>query len=165
VKRGQIVLLDTNIIIEAVRTRCWQALTGYFQIETVEKCCEEARAGKARRVGYVKVEDRHLSERLGVHSVPDLALVELSVAFVDADRLDEGERHLWAHARGRSDEWIAATADRAAVNAALEFGWIDRLKSLEELSRAVGVRPSLKKHFTTQWLSTCRTEFALRGSK
>lgn len=29
-QKGQVVLVDTNIIIEAIRTDCWAALTGYF---------------------------------------------------------------------------------------------------------------------------------------
>ena len=54
-QRGQVVLVDTNIIIESVRTGCWNALTTHFKVETVEKCCEEARTGEAHRPGYVKL--------------------------------------------------------------------------------------------------------------
>jgi len=39
------VFVDTNIILEAVRTGCWMALTTTFSIETVEKCIEEALTG------------------------------------------------------------------------------------------------------------------------
>ena len=50
-QRGQVVLVDTNIIIEAVRVNCWGALTAHFSVETVEKCCEEARTGELHRTG------------------------------------------------------------------------------------------------------------------
>jgi hypothetical protein len=44
-ERGRIVLVDTNIIIEAVRSHCWNALATHYAQETVEKCLEEARTG------------------------------------------------------------------------------------------------------------------------
>lgn len=32
------ILVDTNVIIEAVRTGCWAALTGQLRVETVVAC-------------------------------------------------------------------------------------------------------------------------------
>jgi hypothetical protein len=61
--KGQIVLLDTNVIIEAFRTRCWRAIVNTFKIETVEKCCEEAATGDKRQPGYVEV-DVELPEKI-----------------------------------------------------------------------------------------------------
>ena len=49
------VLVDTNIIIEAVRTECWNALTGRHQVETVQACCDEAEAGDTLATGYIAV--------------------------------------------------------------------------------------------------------------
>ncbi len=46
---GQIVLVDTNVIIEAHRTGCWKGLTGYFAIHTVEKIVEETQTGYQNR--------------------------------------------------------------------------------------------------------------------
>jgi hypothetical protein len=51
--RGDIVLMDTNVIMEAYRTRCWGSLVNTFKVETVEKCWEEAATGDKRRAGYV----------------------------------------------------------------------------------------------------------------
>ena len=119
-QRGQVVLVDTNIIIEAVRTGCWNALTVHFKMETVEKCCEEARTGEAHRPGYVKVDEGALRSRLTAHAVSGVMLFELGQRYPDADRLDAGERHLWAHALDRNDEWVAACSDRAAVNVAVK---------------------------------------------
>lgn len=39
------VLLDTCIIIEAFRVNCWKALCARYDVETVEKCVEEACTG------------------------------------------------------------------------------------------------------------------------
>jgi len=168
-QRGQTVLVDTNIIIEAVRTGCWNGLTTHFSAETVEKCCEEVRTGEAHRAGYVKVDELALRTRLTVHKVSGVMLFELGQRHPDADRLDAGERHLWAHALGRNDEWLAACSDRAAVNAAVRLGWEDRLVSLQELVTAAGARTvlrSLKGQFSSARLSEWRTAGLLaRGLK
>lgn len=157
---GQVVLVDTNIIIECVRVGCWGALRAHFSVETVEKCCEEARTGDLRRPGYVAVEEKALREKLKVHQVTQQALATLVVRDPDSRRLDAGELHLWAHALTRADTWIASCCDNAAVQAAVRLGWEDRLKSLEELARAAGANPAagkLKDQFSTARLSGWRT--------
>lgn len=168
-ERGQVVLVDTNIIIESVRTGCWNAIVTHFSVETVEKCCEEARTGQAHRRGYVEVNEPALRTRLTVHKVSGVMLFELMERYPDADRLDAGERHLWAHALERNDEWVAACSDRAAVNAAVRLGWEDRLVSLEELVTAAGARSAsktLKGQFRAARLSEWRTAALLaRGLK
>lgn len=133
---GQVVLVDTNIIIEAVRTRCWDALVSHFTLETVDKCLEDARTGDPMRREYVAV---------------------------TADQLDAGERELFAHAFGRTDAWIASCADRAALKAAFALGWKDRIMSLEALAQVAGAKPELKRHFRERWLSDVRTAFLLEG--
>lgn len=157
---GQIILVDTNIIIEAVRVGCWSALTSHFQIETVAKCCEEARTGNLRRPGYVQVTEQDLQTRLIVHKVSDAALAGLALRDADSFQLDDGERHLWAHALERNDEWFACCSDRAAINAAIRLGWKDRLMSLEELANHAGANAALKNlklHFRSARLSEWRT--------
>lgn len=163
-QRGQAVLVDTNIIIEAVRTNCWTALTAHFNIETVEKCCEEARTGRLHRPGYVKIEEKALRDKLRAHAVSDGDLASLSIHYENAARLDEGERHLWAHASMRSDAWMASTGDKAAFFAACHLGWRDRLVSLEELAEGAGARHALKQikpQFTKARLDLWRAEFVL----
>ena len=159
--QGQIVLVDTNIIIEAFRTRCWKALTAYYQVETAEKCCEEALTGDRRRPGYVEVDTRILKEKLVIHRVESLEQAALVLTCPDVDALDAGERHLFAHAHKRTDAWIATCADRAAVRIAFALGWKERICSLEVLVRSTGAKPALKRHFTEDWLSQVRTDFML----
>jgi len=169
VRRGQVVLVDTNIIIESVRTGCWNALTTYFKVETVEKCCEEARTGRAHRPGYVTVSETALRTGLSEHRITQAMLVELGLQCPDADRLDPGERHLWAHALARNDDWLGGCSDRAALNIAVRLGWEDRLVSLEELVRAAGARSalrSLKGQFSAARLSEWKTAaLIVRGLK
>jgi len=165
VQPGKAVLVDTNIIIEAVRIGCWAALTGHFSIQTVEKCCEEARTGDLHRPGYVRVSDSDLKTRLTVHTVSDQELAALVLSDPESFRLDAGERHLWAHAIGRRDGWQACCCDHAAVNSAVRLGWADRLVSLEELVFAAGEKRlanALKDQFRSVRLSTWRTDALLR---
>lgn len=168
-QRGQAVLVDTNIIIEAVRTGCWTALSAYFSLQTVEKCCEEARTGDAHRRGYVEVSEKVLQEGLVVHQVSMSELAELDLRDPEAFRLDPGERHLWAHALGRNDTWLAICCDQAAVNAAVRLGWEDRLASLEDIVTVAGARHALrqlKQQFSSARLSAWRTAALLaRGLK
>jgi hypothetical protein len=167
VQRGQIVLMDTNIIIEAFRTRCWNALTSHFAVETVEKCYEEALTGDPLRPGYVDIDATQLRKGLSKrHAVSDLERMTLTLKLTNASSLDAGERDLFAHALGRTDGWVASCADRAAVNSALSLGWEERIIALEPLARTAGAKPALKHHFTERWLSEVRTAFLLeRGLK
>lgn len=160
---GQVVLVDTNIIIEAVRTHCWNALTSHCTVETAEKCMEEARTGDPMRRHYVPVTAEDLQRISAVRDVSHAEHVQLAVILPMADELDAGERHLFAHALGRGDAWIASCADRAALKAAFALGWRDRFVSLEALARDVGARPDLKQHFRERWLSEVRTAFLLEG--
>jgi hypothetical protein len=157
------VLVDTNIIIEAVRARCWNALAGRYQIETVETCFDEVRAGDPLRPGYVTVDAAQLTKLSARHAVTDLERAHLALTLPTSDALDSGERDLFAHALGRTGDWTLCCADRAAVNAALALGWHERIVSLGKLVAAAGSRPDLKDHFTEKWLAEVRTLFALAG--
>lgn len=162
---GRIVLVDTNIIIEAVRTRCWSAVRAHFSVATVDRCCEEARTGQRHRPGYVPIEEADLRERLASHAVGKEELVALVLADAEAFRLDIGERELWAHALGRGDAWLASCCDRAAVNAAVRLGWEDRLVSLEELAETAGSKraaQAMKDQFSRRRLAEWRTAALLK---
>jgi len=161
---GQPVLVDTNIIIEAVRTGCWNALGTHFKLETVDKCCEEARGGDLHRPGYVKIDESALREKLRAHPVSEIDLIHLTLKYAGAAGLDDGERYLWAHALTRTDAWIATTADKAAFFAACRLGWRDRMVSLEALIEYAGARHALKlikPQFTKARLDQWGGEFAL----
>lgn len=161
--KKRLLLLDTNIIIEAVRTGCWKGLCGHYELITVEKCREEAFSGEARRPGYVTVEDHHLNTGIQIISVTDVDRTRLAVACPDAARLDDGERDLWSHAYSREDDWEAVCVDGAAVRIAVQLGWGDRIVSLEELVVTAGIRLKipLKNHYTKKKLGIWRTSFLL----
>ena len=139
----------------------WKALTAYYRVETVEKCYEEALTGDRLRPGYVEVDPAALKEKFVIHRVASLELAALALTCPDADALDAGERHLFAHVHKRSDAWIATCADRAAVRIAFTLGWKERICSLKALSKPTGAKPVLKRYFTEDWLSEVRTDFML----
>lgn len=163
----RVVLLDTNVIIEAVRTNCWNALTGGFQSETVEECRLEALKGDTTRRGYVPVSVVQLERLSKVHVVSDIARATFAMEYEGAAAMDGGERALFAHAHERlqqgDDVWVISSPDKASVRAAIDLEWSDKIVSLEHLVSLVGVRPKppLDDHHGERWLSTYRTEYLL----
>lgn len=157
------MLVDTNVVIEAVRTKCWNALTGGLRVETVEECRDEALRGDRGRPGYVAVGEGDLSRLAAVHRVTELERATFGMEYPDAQNMDAGERDLFAHAYARaagSDSvWLLCSPDRASIRAAVALGWHDRLRSLAALAEAVGARASapLADHFGKRWLSDFRT--------
>ncbi|MFZ2492834.1 MAG: hypothetical protein WA208_15235 [Thermoanaerobaculia bacterium] len=162
----QTLLVDTNVIIEAVRTGCWRAITGRFVVETVEECTLEAKRGEADRSGYVVVSDNDISRLALIHIVSEEQRAALVLEYPDASGMDPGERDLFAHARSRADEtWVILSPDKASVRAAVRLGWPDRIRSLGALIQSTGTRPSqkLKRQFEEAWLVEWRTHFMLDG--
>ena len=88
--KGDIVLVDTNIIIEAHRAKCWRAIVNFFRAETVEKCCEEAATGERRRSDYVVVDVEEIKKGVMVHTVSLLELAEIETQLAEPDRIDMG---------------------------------------------------------------------------
>ena len=166
-KRDDLVLIDTNAIIEAVRTGCWAAITGQLRVETVEACRVEVLSGTPITIpGYVPVNGEDVERLASVHAVDEVTRAAFKLSYADADGLDPGEHDLLAHAHSRSDQaWVVCSPDKASIRAAVALGFGDRLCSLEELAAAVGARPRpcLRSHFRTEWLASFRTKVRLEG--
>jgi hypothetical protein len=153
------------IVIEAVRTNCWNAISGQRALATVEECATELRSGDASRAGYVPVTKTDLA-RLEVRPLSKLESAQFRLRYPDADGMDAGERDLLAHATTRTDDFAICSSDKAAVRAAHAFGWLDRLVSLESLASSVGARPKppVRAQFTESRMSEWRTALRLGGS-
>lgn len=152
--RGTAVLVDTNVIIEAHRTKGWRALVGGYAVETVEDCVTETQTGFQRRRSEEAINRDQLLESLAnVHAVNDLERAELAVR-VHGIALDLGEWSLWAHARGRGEPWVLCGPDRASLRCGVRLGFRERLVSLQGLLHAVGHQPklALRQQYTKQWL-------------
>lgn len=164
-----VVLVDTNVIIEAVRTATWNALTGALLVETVRECRDEAERGDPMSPGYVVVSAVDLSRLHRVHNVTQRELAEYLLADEGASGMDAGEQQLFAHAfqRARRGDkvWVLCSADKAVIRAAVRVKIHDRLRSLQEMGDAAGARPAspYKRHFETLFLSKYRTEYLLGG--
>lgn len=98
--REAAVLVDTNTIIEAHRTRAWAALVGGWRVETVEDCVTETQTGFQRRRPEQSIAAEKLRGSLvAVHTVTDRERAELALRVQDI-ALDMGEESLWAHVLG-----------------------------------------------------------------
>ncbi|HYW12819.1 MAG TPA: hypothetical protein VE871_12715 [Longimicrobium sp.] len=163
-----IVLVDTNVVLEAVRTRCWNAVTGGLRVETVEECRDEALRGDRGRPGYQPVSEQDLARIRAVHPVSALERATFAMAYPEAQNMDAGERDLFAHVFGRVARgdavWILCSSDKACVRASVALGWHERMHSLAMLAAAVGAtpRPPLLDHHSERWLSNLRTEYLLK---
>ena len=166
-RKDTVVLVDTNVMMEAVRTRCWNAVAGGLCLETVEECRDEALRGDRGRPGYLPVGPQDLARLRAVHPVSELERVTFRMAYPGAEAMDNGERDLFAHAYARVSRgdavWVVCSADKACVRAAVALCWHERMHSLGALAAAVGANPhpALLDHFGERWLSRVRTEFLL----
>ena len=164
------VFVDTNVIIESFRTKCWLAICEHYAVETVEKCIEEAMTGDRSHPRYVPVDPRTL--RAGPaesHRVAALDIAALALGCPQSLGLDAGEMELLAYLRrvGISPEVtiMLSTTDKAAIVVAGLLEWLDRLVSLESLANRSGVARSsvdgLARHYRTLWLGEIKTKIRL----
>jgi hypothetical protein len=167
-RKDTVVLVDTNVVMEAVRTRCWNAVTGGLCVETVEECRDEALRGDRGRPGYLPVSAQDLARMRAVHPVDAVERATFAMEYPEAQNMDAGERDLFAHAYGRVSRgdavWIICSSDRACVRAAVALGWHERMHPLGAVAASVGAnpRPPLLDHYGERWLSNLRTEYLLR---
>lgn len=156
----QHVLVDTNVIIEAHRTRCWGALVVRYGMDTVCRCVEECETGNRRR-NTVEVDTARLSAELMPKVVTPSMILTLAQRLGGKVDLDPGEKELLAYALTLADCWIVTSPDKAAVRAGHLLGVVDRFVSLEELAVDAGQRPDLRDQYTSRWLHNFRTQVIL----
>lgn len=163
-KPGEIVLLDTNVIIEIHRVGCLNSLASYFRLHTVEKVVEETQTGFQNRRPEQTIDLASLLSSLAnVGSVTDEQRAEFNLTYGHPP-LDAGERDLLVYADSIGGGlWLLNSPDMAAIRFAHGRGWIDRLVSLEAMTSHLRVRlkESLKENYTESWLSTRRTMLLL----
>lgn len=157
-----ILLVDSMIVIEAVRTGCWNAISGQHRLATVRTCAEELSRGNPADPHYVTVSATDLA-RIAVEEVSGIVSARFRLLYQDADGMDAGERDLMAHALDRKDEFRVCSCDKAYLRAAHALGWIERVRSLEAIASACGARPNppFRKQFTEAQLSEWRTKLFL----
>jgi hypothetical protein len=160
------VLLDTCIIIEAFRVNCWKALCARYDVETVEKCVEEACTGDPLNPKRVPIDRKLLTSGLArVHPVTDLERATFSINNAGLPGLDDGELHLlaWLHANQPIPiTLLISTTDKAALKAVHMLSWLSHVSSLETLGRAAGMDKKqlqkLEAHFLEPWMAQVRLQ-------
>lgn len=158
-----IVLVDTNVILEAHRTGSWRALAGGYPVETVEDCLDETQAGSQLRRSELRIDADELRDSMkAVHPVGNRERAGLAVRITDI-KLDRGEASLWAHALSRTDAWVLCGPDRASLRCGVRLGFRERLVSLEELLSDAGYRSrtTLRSAYTRRWHKSVLGEILL----
>lgn len=163
-KQGQIVLVDTNVIIEAHRAGCWGTIASFFKLHTVEKVVEETQTGFQNRKPEECIDIQKMRSSLDhVERITDEQRVEFNLAHGHPP-LDAGERDLLVYAGLIGERvWLLNSPDMAAVKFAHAVGWIDRLVSLEAMTSHLKarLRNDLRDNYTERWLSQRRTQLLL----
>lgn len=161
-KGRQIVYVDTNVIFEAITTRCWAALLNHFDIRTVTEVKREAQAGNSLMRDYVEVDAAQFDAKVTVHKVSKVEIAEAQLRIPMMAQIDAGERDLLAYvAAQKEDALLISTADRAAVKAACALGLSNELRSLEELANSCGQKPKVSDWHTKKWLSGVKTDYLM----
>ncbi len=171
-KKNDIVLVDTNVILEAHRVGCWVALAAYFALHTVEKIVEETQTGFQNRSLEQTVDETVLRRQLKhIEQVTELQRAEFNLAHLGTV-LDDGERDLVIYAgaltqaKPGAQVWYLNSPDVATIRHAHKRNWLDQLVSLEEMVQHLRLRakPRLRDNYTAAWLSSQRLQFR-NGSK
>lgn len=163
--KDQVVLVDTNVMIEAYRVGCWNAVANFFSLVTVEKCIEETQTGFQNRSPEQNIEQTKLRKSLfSINPVTQVEEAQFILAYGQSSSLDPGELHLLLHAAGRQDDsWLINSPDKAAMRFACDLGWTDRLISLEKMAKTTMGNKKLRfrENFTEKWLARERTKLIL----
>jgi hypothetical protein len=164
-RHRQRVLVDTNVIIEAHRTGCWNTIAGYFALETVEKVIEETQTGAQNRAPETLIDATKLrASMIHVEDVTNGMRAQFHQAFPQA-LLDPGERDLLVYAGTLAvgEAWLLNSPDMAAMRHAHSRGWLDRLVSLEALNGHLSGKlgATMRDNYSEQWLSVRRTRLIL----
>ena len=162
IKPSQIVLVDSTLIIEAHKLRCWNALTKGYRIETVDRCLEECITGDPLRRDYVPIDVSTMARDIRTYAVIGEAMAGAALVSADFHLLHPGEKELMAHCLSRIEEtWLVSSQDRACLRVGHELGFSDRFVSLEELLQSLGMKIKLRYQFTRAWLVMVRTKLKL----
>ena len=154
-KAGDIVLVDTNVILEAHRVSRWTRLSKDFEVHTVEKVIEETQTGFQRRSNEEQIDQATLKKSMSnIYSVSDKERAACMLTTPAIFQLDAGERDLLIYASTlKNNCWLLSSPDSAAMRAAYEQGWLDRVVSLESLLKTINCKSdqALRDNYTNKW--------------
>jgi hypothetical protein len=161
-KKGDRVFMDTNSIVEAHRVKCWNAITTFFQIETVDQCQKECASGNQQRREYVAVETGTFKETVVVHSVSNAMRASLISADPAAAVLDQGQKDLISGLLAQQGNWWACAPDKAVAASMFRLDLAIRITALETLADLAGMRRlKFRDNFTGRWLHAVQANLQL----
>lgn len=161
IPRGEVVLIDTNVILEAYRTVCWKHLAGFFVLKTTNACVVECETGNQRRGVPIPVDIAILRTTAHIESVNEEQIAELRFTLAGKVSLDPGEEALIAYACRHPNAWVICSPDKAAVRACFILGFLDRIVALEDLTESSGIAVDLRRNYTRNRLANFRTDLLL----
>lgn len=154
-RRGDRILVDTNVIIEAHRVGCWRGMASEFRLITVKKVVEETQTGHQNRSQEQKIDQTDLRSQLShIAAVERVQLAEIDIHYPEHG-LDAGEHHLVAFARTlKEPAWLLNSPDKGSIRFCSRADWLDRLISLEAMANVLGMRHAsrLRANHTEGWL-------------
>ena len=160
--RGQRILADSMVIVEAHRMGVWNGLIHFFSIETVEECAVECATGCKRREGYVEVDQQSLRSQIQIHEVADAMRAALISADPLAARMDPGEKDLMSYAITQPNTLLLCSPDGLTVKCAHRLNKLDQLVALEEIAIEAGMRKQgFKGNHTKAWLTGYKLDLHL----
>jgi hypothetical protein len=159
------ILVDTNVIIESFRVNCWNLIDGYFKLNTVARCMEEINTGNRGQSGNIPVDTSILYSSFSPQQVTKEQLIKLKLKLNGLPDLDAGEEELLAYALSLGGKvYFLCSPDRAFVNGAAKLSFLDKLVSLEEMTKTAGGKINkLKYNFTDEWLKKEKTRLAFNA--
>lgn len=161
--KGDIVLIDTNVILEGHRVSCWKALSDYFSLHTVDKVIEETQTGYQNRKPEQTIDSGTLKSTFThIETISELQVIEFDLNAKKTLPLDDGEKALIIYAHTFiKNVWFLNSPDKAAIKYACHAGWSDNLVSLESMAKHLNInlKQPLKQNYTSQWLSQEKIRF------
>ena len=161
-KSRPVVYLDTCVIIEAHRVKCWKQLAAQNELHTVRECYDELAGGNPRDPDYIAVDQRQIALDMAIHDCAPRQRIAAATRAATFGGLDAGEMGLLAWCADQDPQaMIITTGDRAAIVAACELGLRNNLQSLEEIAKGMRPRSTLQRHFCRKWFEEVCRSFAL----
>ena len=161
-KSGDIVLIDTNVILEAHRVARWKHLSDNFDVHTVAKVIEETQTGYQKRSKEEQIDQKKLTESFSkIYPVSEEEISTTMIASPEIFNLDAGERDLLIYASSFGGNcWLISSPDSAAMKAAHKQGWLDKVISLESLLETINCQPNitLRENYTKKSAETKKSQ-------
>ena len=156
-ERGDIVLIDANVIIHADKLKTWKAIASNFKLHTVEKVIEEA---IRKPIGQAPISIAEPDLRSSFTVIYDVSDEEKMQWIIDnpeilALAVDDGEADLLAylHTCGKGKVWFLCGPDVGSMKGLHKMGMLDQLVSLERLHQMCGIsnKKQEQKQYTQKW--------------